>query len=67
MYCDMTSTDEHQVRARQLACNIVDVLIEKNEQHTGVIIGALSLVALHIVSMTGDLRELKDAIEDSAT
>ena len=61
----MTNWHEGNLRARQLAHDIVDLLIEKNEQHTGVIIGALSLVALHIVSMTGNRdfhTELKEAL-----
>jgi hypothetical protein len=61
----MTNWHEGNLRARRLAHDIVDLLIEKNEQHTGVIISALSLVALHIVSMTGNQdfhTELKEAL-----
>ena len=61
----MTNWHEGNLRARQLAHDIVDLLIEKDEQHTGVIIGALSLVALHIVSMRGNQdfhTELKEAL-----
>jgi hypothetical protein len=61
----MTNWHEGNLRARQLAHDIVDLLIEKDEQHTGVIIGALSLVALHIVSIRGNQdfhTELKEAL-----
>jgi hypothetical protein len=65
----MTSVDEHQARARQLARDITDSIAKNGEQHSGVIVAALALVSLRLVATGNDFHELKDAIEmkDSAT